>query len=572
MTKTLHEPTETITPGTEGLSVSKRSRFKQFIGTKKGKILSIVTLVVVLLVVLLAVPMTRYGIAGAFIKKDVMITVVDSTTKKPVTEAAVTLGAVSSKTDSKGMAHLSDVPVGSYTLKIEKNYYELTETSYTVPILSSPQEAQLEVKATGRQVTVNLVNTITQKPLAKATIKAHDTSAVTDDKGNAVIVLPADKETVKGMVSLEGYNQQDITIKVTEQEDANKFSLTPSGTIFYLSKQTGKINVMKSNLDGSNPQVVVEATGNESDQTTVLLAARDWRYLALSADRTGSGNEQLYLIDSTSGSLKVIDEGDANFQLVGWSDHKFVYTLTRNNKESWEDKRQALKMYNAETGQLNTVDETIGAGTNYYDSQFEQLLRPYILDGKLVYAKFWQVGNTTETSDKKSAIILVNTHSEQKQTIKEFSMQNTISIDSKLYEPQEVYFRVTTDGSEPVFYEYEGGSVKSVTNTDDKFYNTFYPTYLVSPSGEKTFWFEPRDGKNALFVGDKNGSNSTELALQSEYSAYGWFSDEYVLLSKNDSELYIAPSDSLANDPIKVTNYHKPTLTFPGYGYGYGGQ
>ena len=575
MTKTPEEPKVPIKTETEELTISsKRHWFKRFIGTKKGKVLSIIALVVVIIAVLFAIPVTRYAIAGVVIKKEVNISVVDSTTNKPVTDADVMVGSVSGKTDSAGVAHLSSVPVGNYTVNVTKNYYETTQASYTVPILASPQQATMQLKATGRQVVVNVINSITKEPLAEVTLEAHETSAATDARGNATIVLPADQETVKGTLSLDGYNQAEVTIQVTEQEDANKLALTPSGSLFYLSKQTGKINVMKSNLDGSNPQVVVEGTGNENDHETVLLAARDWRYLALLASRSGDDKKELYLVDTISGELTLIDEGsNISFSLIGWSDHSFTYTLTRYDRSSWQNGYQVLKAYNAETRQLNTVDETRGQGDHPFFAQSELMVSPYILEGKLIYAKYWSIANgVSSPSDKKSSIVVVNMNNLQKQVIKEFAMNRAIQIATKLYEPQEVYFRVVVDEATPAFYEYEGSSIKTVTNTDDKFFSTSYPTYLVSPSGEKTFWSEPRDGRNALFVGDKNGDNSTELTLRSEYTAYGWFSDDYILLSKNGSELYIAPSGSLANEPVKISNYHKPQLNFSGYGYGYGGQ
>jgi hypothetical protein len=43
-----------------------------------------------------------------------------------------------------------------------------------------------------------------------------------------------------------------------------------------------------------------------------------------------------------------------------------------------------------------------------------------------------------------------------------------------------------------------------------------------------------------------------------------------VLVSKSGSELYITPAD-FGTKPLKVTDYHKPNVTFRGYGGGYGG-
>jgi hypothetical protein len=105
--------------------------------------------------------------------------------------------------------------------------------------------------------------------------------------------------------------------------------------------------------------------------------------------------------------------------------------------------------------------------------------------------------------------------------------------------------------------------------TYDKFYGSSYPTYLLSPSGSKTFWADPRDGKYSLIVGDAEGKNGKQIAELSDYNAYGWYTDDYVLVSKGSSELYILPA--AGGTALKVTDYHKPGFDLRGYGYGYGG-
>lgn len=551
----------------------KDSRFKRFLKTKKGKATVIIVGLLLILGVLWLIPFTRYGILGTVIKKNTSVVVMDMTTKKPVTQAYVELGSLSAKTDNEGKVTLQDVPVGEYKLKVTKNYYTTIEVPVTVPVFGEASETKIDLVATGRQVSVLLIDTISKKPLEKATLTVGETSSVSDASGVAAIVLPADEETLRGEVKLDGYNTAEVEVKVTDQADANKFSLTPAGTIYYLSKQTGKINVMKSNLDGSNAAVVVEGTGTESDSETTLLSARDWQYMALSAKRKTTAAGQLYLVDAKNGNLKTIDEGNVAIELVGWSDHNFLYIVTRNEKKIWEDKRQALKSYNADTGALITIDETYGVGTNLYDAQYEIINSPYIVEGKIVYTKPLnrEIYTILTLTDRKSTIVAATPANGQKQILKEFSSNKSASLQARLYEPQEVYFRVALDGSPVAFFEYENGELKSVTNTDDKFYNAFYPTFLVSPDGQKTLWHEPRNGKNAIFVGDKNGKNSKELAIDSEYTTYGWFTDKYILLAKNKSELYIAPVDQSIGEVTKIANYHKPAFGFAGYGYGYGG-
>lgn len=570
------DPSSAIAPSsTQAPAITPKppGRFKRFIKTKKGKAVLIILALLLVLGVLWLIPATRYGILGTVVKKKTPVVVIDMATKKPVTEAQVQLGSLSAKTDNEGKVTLQDVPVGEYKLKVAKSYYTDVELPVTVPIFGEPNETRVDLVATGRQVSILLIDTISKKPLEKATITVGEASSTSDTSGVATIVLPADQEMLKGEVKLEDYNTTEVEVKVTDQADANKFSLTPTGTVYYLSKQTGKINVMKSNLDGTSAAVVVEGTGTESDSETTLLSARDWQYMALLAKRKTSAAGQLYLVDTKNGSLKTIDEGNVSIELIGWSDHNFLYTITRNEKKIWEDKRQALKSYNADTGMLTTIDETYGVGTNLYDAQYEIINSPYIVEGKVLYTKPLnrETYVTFTPTDRKSSIVAATPSNGQKQVLKEFSSNKSASLQARLYEPQEVYFRVALDGSPAAYFEYESGALKSVTNSDDKFYNAFYPTYLVSPDGQKTLWHEPRNGKNAIFVGDKNGKDSKELAIDSEYTTYGWFTDKYILLSRNKSELYIAPVDQSIGEPVKIANYHKPAFSFAGYGYGYGG-
>lgn len=549
----------------------KDNWFKRTWRTKKGKALFISLALLIVLGILYAVPASRYGILGLVVKKEAVLAVVDTQTKKPVTQATVEVAGLSAKTDNDGKVVFKDVPVGEYQAKVTKKNYKDGTSSYTVPIFTASEQTTVNLEATGRQVLVTVTNLITQKPIENASLVADEVTAITDARGEATLVLPADKPVVKAKISHTDYNETEADVLVTDQADANKLTLTPAGSVYYLSKATGKINVMKANLDGSAASVVVEATGSESDQSTVLLAARDWQYMMLSAKRKANVAGQLYVIDAKTNTLKTVDEGNVGIQLVGWSDHNFLYIVTRNDKKEWEEKYQAVKSYDADTGKITLIDETSGTGTAYVNGEYENFGSPYIIEGKLIYTKTVSRG-VAGPKTKKPAIMAATVSNGQTQRVKEFDSTKYASIEARLYEPQEVYFRVDIDGGTPAYYEYETSGLKSVTNTDGKFYETYYPTYLISPNGQKSFWDEPRNGKNALFIGDKNGSNSTELAQQSEYTAFGWLTDGYILLSKNGSELYIAAADQPLGKPVKITNYHKPSQSFPGYGYGYGGR
>jgi hypothetical protein len=574
------KPTNTpvITTVTPAPAATSKHKFdlKTFLATKKGKIVAALVVLGLVIGVVFAVPASRYAVAGLVIKKDVQVEVVDSETGKPISSADVALANQTAKTDANGKATFKNVPVGNWSVSATKKYYESAKTETLVPILTSPSAAKVSIVATGRQVPVSLTNKVSGAALGGVEITAGESVVTTAENGEATIVLPADKPTASATFTASGYNSLAADITVTEQEDdKNKFALTPVGKVYFLSKRTGKINVMSANLDGSNAEIVLAGTGKESETTTVLLASRDWKYLALLAKRD-SNDTKVYLITTADNKLTLIDEGkNTDFSPVGWYNEHFAYTVTRNDTKDWEPKRQSLKSYNAATKKLATLDDSAAAGTNASNWQREIIDSVYILENQLVYSKHWDRIYTAPalTADKKDGMYAVRPNGEGKQTLKAFSFNGNGYISARLYRPQEVYFRVVEGAAKPVFYEYEDGKLEVVTSVDDNsFYNQTYPTYLVSPSGKATFWSEDRDGKQVIFKGDNNGANGKEVLVSHDYSPYGWYTDDYLLLSKNKSELYIFPvNGSDAPKPFKVTDYHKPTYTFPGYGYGYGG-
>lgn len=547
-----------------------KKSFKEWLKSKHGKItLAVIAGVILIVGALFAVPTTRYAIAGAFIRKDVTASVVDSKTGKPVSDAEVSVPGTTAKTDKDGKVTLGQVPVGQYQLTIKKKHFKDAAVSLTVPILAVADAGQLKLEATGRQVPVSVINKITGQPAAKVTISAEESTAITDDKGEAVLVMPASATTVKATLKGEGYNDQQADITVTEQKDAkNTFGVVASGKLYFLSKRTGKINVMKSNLDGSDPQVVLQGTGKEEEGDTVLLATRDWKYLALKA-RRDSDQAKVYLITTANDQMSLIDEGNAAFDLSGWSNHSFVFRVNRLALQDNQPKKYALKAFDADGKKLTTLDETAAeGGPGSYRYEYLSQIYLFDADSRVVFTKNWNGYNTN--SDKPNTVTSVQTNGSGKKILKSFDLGAYIS-DGVLYKPDEIYYR-TYQGGNAKFYEYEGGAIKEDSSIKSSDFGQFYPTWLLSPSGSKTFWYEPRDGKYTLLVGDKLGQDGKEVATLSEFKPYGWFGDDYLLLTKKGSELYIMPANNPdASKALKITDYHKPNFEFYGYGGGYGG-
>ena len=541
-----------------------------FLKTKKAKIiLAAIGGVVLLAAILLVIPPTRYGILGSFIRKDLTLRLVDSQTGKAVTDAQATVGFATAYTNDTGQVVLNGVPVGEHTLQIKKKYFKDITQSVTVPVWGDAQVGDVKAEATGRQVPLTVKNKISGGAVQKVTVTVADSTAITDDHGEATIVLPADANTAKATFKADGYNDLQADVTITEQkDDKNTFSAVPKGQLYFLSKRTGKINVMKASLDGTEPKIVLAGTGKEQEGETVLLASRDWKYLLLKS-RRDSDQPKLYLINTATDQLTVVDEGNAEFSLVGWHNHTFIYRVERLGVKEWQPKRVALKSFDADGSKLQTLDETAGEGTNGSNAAYEQYLGTNIIDtrGVVIYTKVWY----GQSASKQGTISSVEPNGANKKVLKTFAPQIYISIVIP-YEADELYFETFEPSDKKGYYEYEDGLVKENKNIKASDFTQFYPTYLLSPSGKKTFWYEPRDGKNTLLIGDATGKDGKEIAALSEFTPYGWYTDDYLLVSKGGSELYILPANEAnIQKAIKLTDYHKPSLTYRGYGGGYGG-
>jgi hypothetical protein len=539
------------------------------------KKISVSALIVVVLAALAAIPVTRYAAAGLFLKQDFAVSVVDSQTGKPVTSATVTLHGKTAHTNNVGVATLR-VAVGNATLSVSKQYYKANKASVLVPLGKPKGMYKLPLTATGRQVPITVLNKITGKAAENVTVTVAGTEAKTGKNGQAILVLPAGVATLKATLTGSGYNQASASVKVTTGTDpANTFQITPSGKLYFLSNASGKLDVIKSDLDGQNRQTVLPGTGTEDKNSTVLLASRDWKYAALLSKRDGGDNAKLFLIDTSNDQLTTMDEGNATFAPQGWSGHRFVYTVARNNIPDGQSKRQALKSYDAEAGKITVLDET-NATSNAVGTNNEFYNDVYIQDKTVVYTKGWSATGYGTSADKQATIDSVQADGTQKKVLKGYPIlgEYYYALETRPADFGEIYISYQVAHSNH-HDAYEDGKVTASNLTDDQYFNDTYFTYIVSPSGNKTLWTDFRDGKNVFFVGDANGQNGKEIGSSTDtYASYGWYTDDYVLITKSSSELHILPASGLSGGlsaALKVTDYYKPNYLIRGYGYGYGG-
>ena len=557
-------------PATQPTKPHRRFRLRAILKDKRTW-----AVVAVLLITLFAIPQTRYTILGLFIKKQVSIVVVDSKTGTPVSNSHVTIAGSTEKTDANGKAKLN-ASLGQDTLSVSKQYYKTSNSKYFVGFKSPPIK-KIALVAVGRQVPISVVNKITGKPVANAEIKILKTTAKTNKNGQAVVVLPADANLDEGLIKAAGYNATKMSVLVTDQKvKQNIFSVTPSGHVYFLSNQSGKIDVVSTNLDGTNRQVVLAGTGKEDVNSTSLLASRDWRYAVLKSKREGI-RPVLYLIDTSNNKVTQFDGSNGDFYLIGWYGHSFAYSVISNSVQQSQNGHQVIKSYDAERQQLNQLDQTQADGwpSTYGYQTFDNF---FIVNNLLAYTVQWSVYDATgaghNLADKKDSIRAVQPVGQGRKDYQSFRADTVSYMQAALSSPQTILYAVYGNDGKRTFYKFENQTVAVDTSIDQSDINKKYPIYYVSPSGTQSFWSDLRDGNNTLFVGDASAKDPKRVAVLGDYLSYGWYSDKYLLVSKNDNQLFIMPvgGPTGSSQPLKVTDYFKSGANVDANGYSYGGQ
>jgi hypothetical protein len=557
------EPSSTEEPATEPTPAKPHwrhlHRAKAWYGSHKKY--SIPATIIILLVIVGGVPFTRYHAAGLVLKNSFTVQVTDSTANTPVSGATVSIGGVSGKTDGSGKVVLKSVKVGQHVAAITKKYYKDQTASLLVPILKQKTTPNILFIATGRQVKIKVTNLIDTKVLSDVQIQVADTTAKTGSDGTATVVLPSNANSQKATLSLDGYNDSAVTVKVSDKGIAeNDFKLTPTGKIYFLSKRTGSVDVMKANLDGSTAETVVAGTGNEVDGNTFLQQSPDGKYVALVSKRTTTdATPQLYVLATADDKLLQADSGNAIFNMYGWIGDSLIYTIARQDLPAWQQGLNKLKSYDATSGKNTLLDQS--AGSDAATGANESYQTVMLAGNDVVYGKTWgSNGNVSSLSGKQNSLQIIGSDGQNHQSVTTYPATDSVQFVQHgavaLYISDESADQTTT-----TYFDYTAGNApKQISLSGNQLYAGSY-LYFFSASGNQTFWSEPRDGKNALILADGSGANPKTITNLSDYSAYGWYTDNYLLATKGNSELYIM--DTHGDPAIKITDFQ------PAYGGGY---
>ncbi len=521
---------------------------------------------IALVIVLLAVPMTRYMALGWLWHRDVSVTVQDTQTGNAIADATVTVGDRTAVTDAGGVALLRDVPLGSYDMAVQKKYYNEEKQAMAVDVLPIG-ETMVSLRANGIIRRLTVVDRLTDAPVRDASVVSADSKfGKTNAKGQIDILIPKGKKELEVTTTSPQHNVQKVM--VTTKTD--KIALVPTGSVYFLAKQDGRINVLKANYDGSASKVIVAGTGDENDATTMFVTSTDWKYAVLRAKRAPNKPESLYIVSTKDDTYAVMDDTTATFAPVGWLGHSFVYQSTLMGNDQWRERSTSLKSYNAETGKTITLDEnTTDPASTAGAALYETIDSPLITGGTVVYAKTWTTrGEKTISSEGKQARILsIKPDGSDQKTLKSTPATDVEAVALKAGSPDVAYATITSKRGVVTYGEITAGAFKDLA--DGAVATRTYPAYIASPDGMKTLWADKQDDTYTMYLGDKSGDSKQQVSAKGALQPYAWLTGDRIIVRKGTTELAITTIDYLKNgkSPLVIGNYFQTTqAAVAGYG------
>ena len=282
-----------------------------------------------LLIILFILPFTRWPILNTVgARGNLQITILDQSSKQPIAKTTVKLEDGSfGLTNKQGVIKFSSAKLGKRTVTVQKDGYANVTTTITNQLGTTKPKVSL--KAIGIKLDVDVKNWLSGAVIEGATVVYNDSSAMSDKTGRASLIIPpTDEEKIPLVVSAPNYLEKTFTTDrdVTSRE----VQLVSAAKDYFVSKRDGKLDIFSSNLDGSNQQKIIEATGKEDESVEQFSISRNNKQAVLVSTRNGKiTNGKLvagiYLVDLEKSSLKMLDEG-SDVQLLDWADDSIAYT------------------------------------------------------------------------------------------------------------------------------------------------------------------------------------------------------------------------------------------------------
>lgn len=492
----LHSDADAALPDTkDGDAVVMKTSFWQ--KTKDGwhnwwanprKRYATIAVLAVLLAVVVFVGPVRAMVLNAFgVRSSVTVTVFDGASNLPLQNAVLSADGKSVKTNADGEATLKDVHLGVQQVQISK----IAFTTYKKDVdfgVRITDLGDVTLKPAGVQLTYVLVDYLSGKPIEGVELTSGESTAKSNKDGKAIItVQPSDTKDIKITASGDGY-RKDVLPVPTNLTATTTYKLVPANEAVFVSKESGKYDVYKMYVDGTDRQVLLPATGLEN-QAIVALPSPVGDKVAVASTRDDKRNKDGYLltalniVDTDSGKTTNLEYAE-QITLLGWQGDTLVYSQTVAGTSAANPNRQKIIAYDLSTDKRFQL-----ANANYFTSA--QLV------GGVVY---YSVSSTDPNA--KATFAKVSLDGSGKKTLYNGQIWSMFRTDYNKFKFQ------TPDA----WYDYTIGTSAPVKSNPSSDYTSRF--YVDSPDNKTSVWVDARDTKGVLTLYNVADAKDSELTTQ----------------------------------------------------------
>jgi len=293
------------------------------------------------------IPKSRYFVLNeAGVRSTSSLVIIDSTTQLPLKGVNVSLAGQKVETDSDGKAGFTQLRLGPAKMSVEQAGFGTITRTVVIGWGSNPL-GTLALQATGVQYAIEVQDYLSEKPIEGVEATDGRVTAISAKDGKITLTL-ANTALAKSGVTLskEGYRTQTISLE-ENTKIATKAVLVPSRKAVFVVKQNGKYDVLKSDLDGQNREILLAGTGTETSNISLVVSPDGNRAALVSTrdgkhDTDGSLLSSLVLLNIATGDKLTIAQS-AQIQLIDWIGPRLVYQAVSAGGET---NRYAVTSYN----------------------------------------------------------------------------------------------------------------------------------------------------------------------------------------------------------------------------------
>lgn len=326
-----------------------------FVSWWRNKLARYITVFVLLaaIVTLFLVPVTRYGILNLFgVRSSASLTVTDSVTHQPLKNVSVILAGKKVVTGSDGRAKFTHLKLGKANINITRPGFSPLRQTVTIGWGSNPF-GTVGLKASGEQYTFVIKDYVTGKALKGVEVTSGESVALSNEQGKAILTTPGDNNDETPVeLACNGYRTEQLTIKTLTPQPIVVEMVTARKAV-YASRLAGQLDVYKSDVDGKNAQIILAATGNESDNMS-LAVSFDGSHAAVVSTRSGQKDSQgnplstATLVDVNSGASTELAVS-SQIKLIDWIDSALIFEQISLDKATPDASRYSVISYDFKT-------------------------------------------------------------------------------------------------------------------------------------------------------------------------------------------------------------------------------